>query len=496
MPIVFWGQGAVSVAVLLARFLPDRWRGWFVRAACGVGVGFGLALFLERRSGDAWRTTLIEPTAAALAGIASAAAWVVAAALVDEEDRWRAASLVGLGGSALALFAAARWTVPALLFWSLTSLVAGALAFHSGRRAELWIGLVLSDLCFTAGLIGHVVDTDTWGLPNPAPGRAFWLLLAAAVLRVGVVPRFGLWKAVGTPAAAALPLLVGGGFIVVAGPGGRPEAWAAVGLLVAGLVQAVWGAVQSRLAPADFAGWAPSVCLALLFIEPRVGALAGAAAILSVAALGVWPWTSGAAQPERGLLLTLAPPMAGFGALVASAREAFGAATESESLAVQIPSTVIAALIPLVMAAGALLGARIGRERSSGSLDPWPLAATWLLVAASVALGVTPEALELPDDVVGTQQTFLVLSLVALAAGAVAGWLWSLRHPDHSRAPKPEPLATVVGPRTSNDAVTYQPEGGTSLVERMLTLVALVLAVAVFTSVGWVTYEGLSQGFL
>jgi hypothetical protein len=496
MPIVFWGQGAVSVAVLLGRFLPDRWRGLFVRVMCGIGVGFGLALFLERRSGDAWRTTLLEPTTAALAGVASAAAWVVAAALVDEDDRWRAASLVGLGGSALALFASARWTVPALLFWSLTSVVAGALAFRSARRSELWLGLVLSDLCFAAGMIGHVIDTDTWGLPTPAPDRAFWFLLAAAVLRVGVVPRYGLWKAVGSPAAAALPLLVGSGFIVVAGPGGRPEAWAAVGLLLAGLVQAVWGAVQARLAPADFAGWAPAVCLALLYVDPRVGALAGAAAILSVAALGVWPWTSGAAQPERGLLVTLAPPMAAFGALVAAAREAFGSATGSDSLAVQIPSTVIAALIPLVMAAGALLGARIGRERSSGSLDPWPLAATWLLVASSVALGVTPGALELPDEVVGTQQTFLVLSLVALATGGVAGWLWTLRHPDHRRAPTPEPLATPVVPPTSNEVVAYRTAADTSLVERMLTLVALVLAVAVFTSVGWVTFEGLSQGFL
>jgi hypothetical protein len=268
-----------------------------------------------------------------------------------------------------------------------------------------------------------------------------------------------------------------------------------VGLLVLALAQAVWGSIRKALAPADFAGWPACVGLALVFASPAVAPLAGAAALLAVGALALWPLASGRAQPERGLVLTLAPLTAAFGAVVFVARRAFDLATSAEEVEIQVPWIAVAALLPLVMAAGALLGARVGRERSEHLDDLGPVIATWVFVAGTIALGLAPGALELPDDVVGTQGSFLALLSIAVAVGAIAGWLWTLRHPDHRRWPIPEPAALPVGPRTGAEARALR---GLKppLVERLVGLVALALAVATFAAVGWMTYEGLSQGFL
>lgn len=485
-------MGGVAV---VARFLPPKIRDVVVRALCVAGAGLGIGLFLERRSGDAWRTTLIQPEAAVLSGIAAAVAWVIAAVLLDEDDRWRAATLVGAGSSALVLFATTRWIVPALLFWSLTSLAAGALAFSLRAPAETWMGIVLADLCFAAGMISHVLDGDSWELPATVPDRAFWFLLAAAILRVGAIPRFGIWRSLGSPAAAALPLLVGGGLVLAAGPAGRAEPWAAVGLLVLALAQSVWGSLRPDLAVADLAGWPSSVALALIFVAPPVAELAGTAALLAVGVLAVWPIASGRAQPERGLLLTLAPPTAIFGAIVYAATHAFEVSTALDASLESAPWIAVTALIPLVMASGVLLAARVGRERSVSATHPWPIGATWLFVAASIAIGFIPGALELPDDVIGTQRSFLILLAVAVAVGGLAGWLWNLRHPDHRRAPAPEPSVAPVGPPTSREARAYR-RSGVPLVEKVVGILALALALATFVAVGWITYEGLSQGFL
>lgn len=495
MLILLLGHAVLSALVLVARVLEPEVRDKAVRAVCAVGAGLGIALFLTRRSSEVWRTTLIEPDSAALAGIAVAVAWVIAAVLLDEDDRWRAASLVGIAGSGLAVFAATQWVVPALLFWSVTSLAVAGLVAGLERRSEVWIAFVLSDLCFAAGIVGYVLDDGSWRLPSPAPGRAFWFLLAAVILRAGVIPRFGMWRALGTPAAAALPLLAGGALVLTAGPAGRAEPWAAVALLAVAIAQAAWGSVRKVLAPGDFAGWPTAVALALIYVAPGVAALVGAAALLAVGALALWPISSGRAQPERGLVLTLAPLTAGFGAVVFAATRAFEASTAIDISLDSVPWIAVSALIPLVMAAGALLGARVGREQVAPAPDIWPVVATWLIVAGTVVLGLVPGSLELPDDVVGTQRSFLILLLVALVAGGAAGWLWNLRHPDHRRSPAPEPVALAVGARTGREARALRGPGAT-LVERMLVLVALVLGVATLGAVGWLTYEGLSQGFL
>lgn len=495
MPILFWAHGALSALVLLARALPPKYRDIFVRVVCLAGLGFAVALFVERRSGAEWRTTEVDPTSTALAAMAVGVAWVLAAALVDEDDRWRAASLVGLGGSSLILFAETDWTVPALLFWTLSSLAVGALGSGLYRRAEFWIGVVLADLCFVAGMVGHIVDSDSWELPLPAPDKSYWLLFAAVVLRAGVLPRYGMWRALGGPAAPALPLLVGSALVLASGVTGRVEPWATAGLLVVALAMAIAGSIRRTLAPADFTGWPVAVSLALMYATPAVTAVAGCAAILSVGVLALWNLASGRAQPERGLALSLMPLTAAFGAVVYAAKRAFDLATTIDDLRLAVPWTVVAGLIPLVMAAGALLGARVGRERGTPlAIDP-PVIATWLLVAASLALGTVPGAIELPDDVIGTQSSFLTLLLVAIGAGVVAGGLWTLRHPDHRRAPAPEPVAQAVGPPTRFEALAFRP-AHLSLVEKLMYGVALVLALASVGGVAWATYEGLSQGFL
>jgi hypothetical protein len=495
MPILLWGHAGLSVLVVVARFLAPEIRDKVVRVLCAAGAGVGIALFLARRSGDTWRSVVIEPETAVLAGVAVAVAWVIAAVLLDEDDRWRAAALVGAGSTALVLFATTTWIVPALLFWALTSLVAGAIALTLRAPAEMWIGIVFSDLCFAAGMIGHVLDSDAWELPSPVAGRAFWFLLAAAILRVGAVPRFGLWRSLGSSAAVALPLLAGGGLVLAAGPAGRVEPWAAVGLLVLALAQAVWGALRQRLEVANIAGWPSAIALALIYVAPAVAELAGTAALLALGCLVLWPIASGHAQPERGLLLTLVPPTAVFGAIVYVATRAFDVSTTLDASLESAPWIAVTALIPLVMASGVLLAARVGRERAAEVRHAWPVGATRLFVAASVAIGFVPGALELPDDVIGSQRSFLTLMAVALGVAALAGWAWNLRHPDHRRAPVPEPTVSPVAPPTSRDARAFR-STDVPLVERVLGIVALALALATFVAIGWITYEGLSQGFL
>ena len=283
--------------------------------------------------------------------------------------------------------------------------------------------------------------------------------------------------------------------MLAAGPMARAEPWAAVGLLILALAQGIWGSLRKDLAVSDMAGWPSAIGLALIFVAPGVAALAGAGAILSVGVLAIWPFATGSAQPERGLLLTLAPPTAIFGAIVFAATRAFDISTTLDASLESAPWIAVTALIPLVMASGALLAARVGRERSAERRYVWPLGATWLFVAGSVAIGAVPGALELPDEVIGSQRSFLTLLGVALVVGVAAGWLWNLRHPDHRRAPAPEPAVLPVGPPTATEAWAYRRTGAT-LVERIGSLVALALAVATIAAVGWITYEGLSQGFL
>jgi cytochrome bd-type quinol oxidase subunit 2 len=171
--------------------------------------------------------------------------------------------------------------------------------------------------------------------------------------------------------------------------------------------------------------------------------------------IAVWPLASGHAQPERGLLLTLAPPTAIFGAIVYAATHAFDVSTTIDASLESAPWIAVTALIPLVMASGVLLAARVGRERAIAHRHVWPVGATWLFVLGSVGIGFIPGALELPDDVVGTQRSFLTLLGVAAVIGAIAGWLWNLRHPDHRRAPAPEPVVRAVGPPTRREALAY-----------------------------------------
>jgi hypothetical protein len=495
VPALLWGHAVLSGVVLGCRFLGPALRDKVVRGLCALGVAGGVALFVVRRSGDAWRATEIDANAAALAGIAVAVAWLIAAVLPEEDDRWRAAALVGPGAAGLALFASSRWVVPALLFWTITSIAAGALATTLRSPGEMWIGIVASDLCFAAGMIGHVLDNDTWQLPDPMPDRAFWFLLAAAVLRIGAIPRVGIWRSLGSPASAALPLLAGGGLVLAAGSAGRAEPWAAVGLLSLALAQSIWGSMRRDLAVSDMAGWPLAIALALMYTAPDVAPLAGAGALLAVGVLALWPLASGRGQPERGLLLTLAPPTAMFGALVYAATRAFEISTALDASFRSAPWIAVTGLIPLALASGVLFAARVGRERSVGTFDNWALGASWLLVLASVAIGSVPGSLELPDDVVGSQGSFLTLVAVALVVGVAAGFLWNLRHPEHRRTPAAEPGVSPVGPPTSLEARAYRGRE-LSLVERIVALVALALGVATLGAVAWITYEGLSQGFL
>ena len=472
--------------MVLARFLPGRARRALEVLACLIGVGFGVALLLARHSTEEWRTTALDPATATVAGIATAGAWL-ATISIGRDERWRTGALVGAGATGLALFSAAQWTVPALLFWVTTSLAMGILAFRARQPGSVWLGIVASDVCLAAALVTHVLDTDGWRLPSPAPDRAFWLVLAAVVIRAGVVPRYGIWRMLGTSAAPGLPLLVGGAMVLAAGLGGRTEPWAAAGLALVALAQALWGLFAKRLAVELFAGWPAALSLAFVFAAPESAAVAGATAALGVTVVVLWPLSSGRAQVERGFALSFAPLTAGFGALILSTTRAFGKATTNLQIAEAIPWVVVASLLPVTLVAGALLAARIGREGDARTWDPSAVLSTWAVVAASIGIGVYPGMLELPDDVLGSSRGALLLLLGALAAGGAAGTVVWMRLHEGGVRPlpgAPEPPLTIDHPARA------------SLLGRALAGATVALAVATAGTVGWVTYEGLRQGFL
>nr|MDQ3958494.1 hypothetical protein [Actinomycetota bacterium] len=385
-------------------------------------------------------------------------------------------ALIGVAATGLILAAGGRFAVPALLFWLCSSAALAALWTRSARRTMLWFGLALSDAAVCAATIGHVLRTDGWSWGEVGSGWPFWALGAGAIVRAALV------ALAGSSPGAALPLLAGGSVVVVAWTG-RSEPWLALAILLASVGAAGGGVARSRHRLSCAAVWPVGVALAVCLVAPAHVGLAGAAAAVSVAVVALWPWAHGRGAFERGAALSLAPLTAGGVLVVAGAAEAFGRAIDMPTVAGAAPWTAVAALLPLGLAAGVVLGGRIARERGGGFL-PEAVLGTWILLAASVALGIFPGVVGGGRAGLGTSGGATALNLLAVACGVGASVGVRAR---------PELGVVFDVPRATEGFPAMPPK---IMSRRELSWTAAAVAAVTAGAAIWLTVAGLKVGFL
>lgn len=475
------GHAGLGTALLVLDRAPAEIRRRALELAGASGALLGLGLVVAGRAGGGWRTTSFEPAEASPAGLAIACAWILYVALESERARVLPGALVGVAASGLALAATGRFVVPALLFWLCSSLaVAGIAGFDEDRagRGWIWLCLALSDAGVCAAAIGHVQGADAWTFTGIEDGWAFWALVGAALVRGVVLLVLGGWSTLGTRAAPAVPLMVGGA-VLLAGRAGRTEPWLALALLATGLASAGLVLAGKKLRSRFLSGWPVALALAVTFVTPAHKPLAGSAAIVVVSVMTLWPFAAGRGGFGRGLLLSLVPLTAGFGVVTAGATVSFERAIEEVTVLGSAPWTLIAALLPLALAAGVVLGGRIARAQS-GDFVPEAVLATWVLVALGVAIGLTPSVLGGSDAGIGDSGGVFALHCLALAGGF--GAAAATRRWDLGSSFGPEQVVVDAG----QAAVGW----------RSLSWGAAATAVATAGGAAWLTVRGLSVGFL
>ena len=474
MPALYLGHGVLAlVGLFLTRAdeAADRTVLW----VGSIGAALGVALFFLRHSGAVWRTTEVDPGPAVATGLAAAAAWLLLATERHRRSEASDLSLVGVASTSLILFALNRWTVPALLFWMVASIALAALVRDEEGRAQVWFALVLSDVLVVAGLVWHAIAAETWRLPASADGLTWWFVVAGAAIRSCAFPKVGAWAAVRSP---ALPLVAGSALALVTGVADREQPWLGLAFVAGAIAIGLWGVLSDRFDVTVIGAW-PSACMfCVLLVVPGAPWQAAAASLLALTAVLLWPRALGRAQIERGLLLAFIPPLAGFSALVAAAVASFDRATATTDVLEAAPWTGVTALLPLIVATGVILGARMGRTPEPEQYEPAPVLASWLVFGLALVAGLWPRFVS-PEDPRGGLKVF-VLHLVALAVAAVAA---RFLHSEEQIETKQASLVST--------PVHLPPA-----IERVVAGAAAVIGAAVVAGVGWFTLDGLRVGFL
>jgi hypothetical protein len=481
--VLYLGHAVIGLALLATRPLKRELRRAALVAGSGAGALLGAGLYFVRDSEAVWRTTEIEASTAALIAVTIASAWILLGALDGGTGRGDTGCLIGVACSGLALFATNQWVVPAALYWVASSL---ALVFltSGASAAPARVAVLVSDVAAIVALAAHSLDQATWKMPGEMGGWPYWVLLGAIAVRAGALPQIGVWAALTLPrAACGLPLLVGGGFVLLLGPAGGPQVAAGLVLLLVALASCFRALLSKELLLAAVAAWPVSLTLGVALISMDAVTRAGIAAVLAVTAVALWPHCLGRAEAERGLLLAFVPTTAGFGVIVAGALEAFERATETTSVLESAPWAAAAALLPAALAAGVALGARLGRRLEPLNHDPLPLAASWIVVALSVVIGLLPEGfLDLEMGARSSART-VWLHLGALAAGVGAAFLFAGR-------------SGQVIPRRAEGRLRTGVLAAAPSFAAPLTWLSVALGLVAMGGALWLTYEGLKVGFL
>ena len=414
IPLLLLAPAVLAVLAILSAGVDPEPRGRFLQGLCVAGAMLGLALFFASPlHGEVWRTAYMSPSGTRLAGIAVAAAWMVAA--VGERSRgggrWDLVALTGAAGAGTGLFAVNRWTVPALLFVAIASL---ALALLDERRA-FECGAVCAGIgLLAASLVWRTLETESWTLPVPVSGARLWVVVAAGVA-FALVPIVADRTDRPSP---SIPLALGISFAVfgsAARAAGPVVALVLVGIALAAVVRAL----VAKEAPQRLViVWvvAVTVGLAALSDSPYVTARAGIAGILAASALSLWPLSLGRAQIERGILVAFVAVTAGFNAIAAAAADSFDKATTLEAVLDAAPWAAMSALLPAALAGGVALGASVGRNPEPEGYTRSGVLGSWAFVVLTVVVGVSPYV----GASSGGSVAGPALYVVAVVAGVVA----------------------------------------------------------------------------
>ena len=474
MPLLYLSHGLLGLAGFFVATSADVGRRTLLILG-GIGASLGVLLFFLRHTGVEWRTTSVEPGPAAAAGLGAAAAWVlIATAGRDRHEAW-AVPLVGAASSSLILFALNRWTVPALLFWLVTSVALAALVRAEQGRGQVWLALALSDALVVSGLVWHTIDKQTWQLPASADGLTWWFLVAGAVLRSCAVPKVGAWAVARSP---ALPLFAASAFALLTGVADREQPWLALVFVVLAVGVGLWAVRAEKFDVTVIGAWPLAAMLCVLLVVPGAPWQAAAASLFALTGVLLWPRALGRAQVERGLLLAFIPPFAGFSALTSAAVATFDRATASPEILEAAPWAGVTGLLPVLVATGVILGARLGRSPEPEHYEPGPVIATWIVFGLALIAGLWPRFVA-PDDPGAAAKVF-VLHVVALAAAVLAA---RFLHGSDEIEVQASPL---VADPLHLPAVT----------ERVVAWSSAALGAAIVVGAVWFTVAGLRVGFL
>ena len=468
------GHAALALTGLGLTRTESTWRRFHLWIGV-AGAALGVMLFFLRHSGASWRTLDVDPGTAVAAGLAAAAAWLLIGTSGGARKVVWDVPLVGVAACGLQLFALNRWVVPALLFWLATSIALAALVRDEEGRAQVWFVLAWSDALVVAGLLWHAVDVETWRLPLSADGLTWWFLVAAAAIRSCALPRVGAWAVAGSP---ALPLFAGSSFVLLTGIADREQPWVGLAFIALAVATGLWAIRAERFDVTVIGAWPLAAMFCVLLVVPGAPWQAAAASLLALTAILMWPRALGRAQVERGLLLAFVPPMTGFSALLAAAVSTFDRATATPNVLEAAPWTGVTALLPVVLATGVMLGARLGRTPEPDRYEPEPVIATWVVFGLALIAGLWPRFVS-PEDPRAAVKVF-ALNVVALLAAAVAARF--LRVGKQVEV-QPTPLVT--------DPIHLPP-----VTERVVAWSSGAIGVGALIAAGWLTVAGLQVGFL
>ena len=415
IPLLLLSHVALSVLALLSAGAEVEGRSRFLRGLAVAGALLGLVLFFSGPLlGDEWRTVELIPSGTRIAAIAVTAAWVLAAAAEAsrETGRWDVAALTGVAASALTFFATNQWLVPALLFGGITAL---CIALLLGARTLARLVVALAGLVLGGTFAWIALEQETWALLMPAPEPQLWVAVFAAAAFAAAPVLVSPDKHIALP---AIPLTTGLAFSVLATIARGAGPILAVVLIVAGLAAAARVVLKNDASQRIILIWVVVVTFGLgaLSSNQYVTTRAGIAGILGASVIALWPLSLGRAQIERGILVAFVALTAGFNAVAAAAAYAFGQGTGIEDVLDAAPWAAVAALLPIALAAGVVLGASVGRNPEPEDFTPPGVVASWALVALTVVVGIFPFV-----DNRGTDSTRgILLYVLAVVAGVLA----------------------------------------------------------------------------